>query len=248
MRPSAIFISVLLMIPVGFRSTTVPESAGQTRDAARQAPLGSGYKISVDVNTVFLNVSVRDRYNRSIAHLQKEDFQVYENGVPQEVQQLVSEEAPFNTLLLLDNSGSTQPYLGLIKNAAIDFTRRMKSTDQISVAAFNSLVDLMQDFTDDRQELQRAIEKIDSIGGTALYDSLLICINRYIRGISGRGAIVVFTDGFDNHGPDYRSVHRALPHRVPDLREMTRFVQIIGCPVQLEEQVVPSYPCAFVCE
>jgi len=198
MRTSAILMSVLLMMSVGFRSPVVPAANGQSRDTTQQVPSGSGYKVRVDVNTVFLNVSVRDRYNRSIAQLQKEDFLVYEDGVPQEVQQLVSEEAPFNTLLLLDNSGSTRPYLDLIKNAAIDFTRRMKPDDRIAVVAFNSLVDLMQDFTNDRQNLQLAIEKIESIGGTALYDSLLICINRYMRGVGGRNAIVVFTDGIDN--------------------------------------------------
>lgn len=204
MRRFAISIFIILLVFASFLGMIVPESAGQTQDAARSITPGSGYKIRVDVNTVFLSVSARDRYNRFISHLQKEDFQVYENGVLQEVQQLVSEESPIHALLLLDNSGSTQPYLRLIKDAAIQFTRRMKPTDQIGVAEFNSLVDLLKDFTDDRQDLQRAIEKIKSIGGTALYDSLLVCINRYMKDISGRSAIVVFTDGFDNQleGPN----------------------------------------------
>ncbi len=163
-----------------------------------------GYSLKVDVDSVVLNVSVRDRYGRSISHLQKDDFQIFEDGVRQEIDQFVSEEAPFNTLMLLDNSGSTREYLGLIKRAAIEFTRRTKANDQIAIASFNSLVDLVQDFTDYRPTLDRAVDRIESIGGTALYDSLLICINRYMRDVGVRSAIVVFTDGFDNQleGPN----------------------------------------------
>ncbi len=179
-------------------------TVGEAAILTQQPPQSPGYKLKIDVDSVFLNVSVRDRYNRSIPHLQKDDFVVFEDGVRQEIQQFISEDAPFNTLLMLDNSGSTQSYLDLIKRAAIEFTRRTKPNDQIAVVSFNSLVDLMQDFTDYRPRLQRAIEKIESIGGTALYDSLLICINRYMPDAGGRSAIVVFTDGYDNQleGPN----------------------------------------------
>jgi hypothetical protein len=85
MKYCAIFISVLLLIPAIFRGTIVPESAGQTQGAARKTPPGSGYKIRVDVNTMFLNVLVRDGYNRCIAHLQKEDFQLYEDEPKREL-------------------------------------------------------------------------------------------------------------------------------------------------------------------
>ena len=202
-RLPALF-SVLFTIPFGFVPMLALEAHAQPPAVSQQGPPLPAYRVRIDVNSVFLNVSVRDRYNRGIPHLQKEDFRVYEDGVPQEIQQLISEKAPFDVLLLLDNSGSTQPYLALIKNAAIEFTTRMKSEDHIAVAAFNSLVDLMQPFTDDRIQLRRAIERIESIGGTALYDSLLFCINRYMQNISGRSGIVVFTDGYDNQleGPN----------------------------------------------
>lgn len=205
MRCSAAAMLPLILIGTAGMSLQAAEvSNRQPRSATQQTAQSSGYKVKVDVDSVFLNVSVRDRSNRSIAHLQQGDFVVYEDGVPQQIQQFVSEEAPFSTLLLLDNSGSTQPYLRLIKDAAIEFTRRTKPNDQIAVVAFNSLVELMSDFTDYRPRAQRAIERIESIGGTALYDSLLICINRYMIDVGGRSAIVVFTDGFDNQleGPN----------------------------------------------
>jgi Ca-activated chloride channel family protein len=212
MRRAAMSILALLVILIGLWSTIALAAGGP--DTTRQAPPQPGYKVKVRVNTVFLNVSVRDRFNRSIPRLQKEDFLVYEDNVPQEIQQFVSEDAPFYTLLLLDNSGSTRSFLGIIKSAAIAFTARMKPADRIAVVAFNSLVDLMQDFTDDRQMLERAIGKIESIGGTALYDSLLTCINQITRGISGRSAIVVFTDGYDNQLEGRNSEGSRTPYNV----------------------------------
>jgi Ca-activated chloride channel family protein len=142
---------------------------------------------------------VRDRStSRSIPSLQKDDFRVYEDGVKQQIDQFLPTEAPFNLLLLLDVSGSTQSYLHLMKQAAIDFTRQIKANDRVAVATFNSRVQLVQDFTNDRAAAARAINRIQSGGGTAFYDALMTCINQYMRNVEGRSAIVVFTDGVDN--------------------------------------------------
>ncbi len=155
--------------------------------------------LKVDVDSVFLNVSVRDRNtNRSLPNLQKEDFRIYEDGVQQQVAQFLPSEAPFNLLLLLDVSGSTASYLKLMKQAAIDFTHEIKENDRVAIATFNNSVELVQNFTNDRTAAERAINRIRSGGGTAFYDALMTCLNRYMHGIEGRSAIVVFTDGVDN--------------------------------------------------
>jgi Ca-activated chloride channel homolog len=214
-------------------------SAMAVLPASAQLP-NPGYKVRVDVNTVFLNVSVRDRNNHNIAHLNKDDFLVYEDGVPQEIRQLVSEESPFNILLLIDNSGSTKPYLQLIQNAAVLFIGRMKPDDQIAVAAFNSLVELVRDFTDDRPALQRAIGKIESIGGTALYDSLLTCVNRYMHGAGARGAIVVFTDGFDNQLEGHNSEGSRTPFEV--LYRRIQEIQPVIYTIFLNGREIPRVP------
>ena len=159
----------------------------------------SDYDLKVDVNSVFLNLSVRQRANnRSLAGLQKADFSVYEDGIRQDIEQFLPTETPFNLLLLLDVSGSTGSYLKMMKEAAIEFTRVINENDRIAVATFNSKVRLVEDFTGDRNEAERAIKHIKSGGGTAFYDALLTCINQYMRGLQGRSAIVVFTDGVDN--------------------------------------------------
>ncbi len=175
------------------------EPASNRGAPAQAVPMVGGYSLKVRVDSVFLNVSVRDRStNRSVPDLGRSDFQVYEDGVPQQIEQLATGDAPFNLLLLLDVSGSTRSFLGLMKQASTDFTRQIKPNDRIAIAAFNSQVELMQDFTNDRTEASRAIGRLNSSGGTAFYDALLTCIDHYMRGIEGRSAIVVFTDGVDN--------------------------------------------------
>ena len=166
---------------------------------SQPVPAGSGVAIRVSVDSVLLNVSVADHLtNRNIAGLKKEDFRVYEDGVPQEIQQLQTTEAPYSLLLLMDVSGSTQSYIGLMKKAAISFTQDIGKDDKVAVAEFNSSVQLLQGFTNDRTLAEKAINRIRSGGGTAFYDALMTCVEEYMRDVQGRKAIVVFTDGVDN--------------------------------------------------
>jgi VWFA-related protein len=174
----------------------VPQPQGPV---SQPTPVLGGYSLKVDVDSVLLNVSVRDgRTNRSVAGLRSEDFTVYEDGVQQQVAQLTPMEAPFDLLLLLDVSGSTASYVDLMKEAAIDFTRQLKSNDRIAIATFNSDVRLVQSFTSSRAAAERAIQRIRSGGGTAFYDALMESLDSYMRDLDGRSAIVVFTDGVDN--------------------------------------------------
>ncbi len=160
---------------------------------------GRGYSVRVNVDSVFLNVSVQDRNtNRGVAGLKREDFLVYEDGVLQQVDQFQSSEAPVDLLLLLDVSGSTGLYMRLMKEASIDFVRKIKANDRIAIAAFSSRVDLVQDFTGDRIRAEGAIKRIWAGGGTSFYDALMACVNEYMHGAGERSAVVIFTDGIDN--------------------------------------------------
>jgi VWFA-related protein len=155
--------------------------------------------IKVSVNSVVLNASVRDRRsNRSINGLQLDNFEVYEDGTLQELQQMSITDAPFNLLLLMDVSGSTYSYMKLMKKAASDFLYELGENDRVAIASFNSKVRLLQDFTADPEAAAKVISRLHSAGGTAFYDALMTSVDQYMRGIKGRKAIVVFTDGVDN--------------------------------------------------
>jgi Ca-activated chloride channel family protein len=175
-------------------SASAPCRGGQQPGNPPQA-----YSVRVNVNSVFLNVVVSDRITgRSVVGLGKEDFLVYENGVLQQVDQFRPSQVPLNLLLLLDVSGSTGLYLNLMKGASADFIRKMKNNDRVAIATFSSRVDLVQNFTGDRTRAEQAIQRIWAGGGTSFYDALMACVDRYMKGVEGRSAIVVFSDGIDN--------------------------------------------------
>ena len=158
----------------------------------------AGYSVRTSVDLVNLNLSVRDRSNRSVANLAKQDFQVYEDGKLQEVDNLLTAETPFHLLLLLDVSGSTAEFVDLMKTASVNFLRMLRPEDQVALAVFSSDTSLLVPFTNDRSEVEWAIRGIYSHGGTAFYDALEASIHDYMEGVRGRKAIVVFSDGVDN--------------------------------------------------
>jgi VWFA-related protein len=187
--------------PESSKPAEAPPVSGQEAKGGAQPPSPSpgGYSLKVNVDSVSLNVAVLDRdTGRSMGQLQREDFLVYEDGILQQIDEAAQSETPFNLLLLLDVSGSTQSYLPMMKQAAIDFTRQIKTNDRVAIATFNSSVQLVQGFTNDRAAAARAIQMIQAGGGTAFYDALMACIDQYMRDVEGRSAIVVFTDGVDN--------------------------------------------------
>jgi VWFA-related protein len=191
-----------LFLTLIFQSFAFPGGDGSVDSRGQQASsviLGS-YALKVDVDSVFLNISVREKStNRCLSGLQKNDFTVFEDGIEQEIAQFLPTESPFDLLLLIDTSGSTSPYLKLMKQAAIEFTREINARDRIAVATFNSKVRLIQKYTNDRDAAEKAISRIRSGGGTAFYDALMTSITQYKSDTKGRSAIVIFTDGVDNN-------------------------------------------------
>ncbi len=180
-------------------NTPTEVASTQSEPEADKPAFESGYALKVNVDWIYLNVSVRDRRsNRTIPNLLKEDFLVHENGSEQKIEKFQTSETPFHLLLLLDVSGSTRSYMSMIKKASIDFTREINTDDRIAVATFNSYTRLIQDFTNDRNRVRRSINRIRSGGGTAFYDALMTSVSEYMQGIEGRKAVVVFSDGVDN--------------------------------------------------
>ncbi len=181
------------------RDPSPPESPpAHPSSSASPDPVMGEFSVKVDVNWIYLNVSVRDRAsNRSIPDLRREDFLVYEDSQVQQIEQFQSTDVPFSILLLLDVSGSTEEYVNDVRTAAIEFLRSMRSDDRIAIAIFNSNTYLLQGFTSNHGRLERQIRRIRTGGGTAFYDALDVSVNDYMYGEEGRKAIVVFTDGVD---------------------------------------------------
>ncbi len=150
------------------------------------------------VTLVEVYCTVRDRQGGYVDGLKKGDFTVLEAGVPQEIAVFSDERRPAHLVLLLDTSASMErdDRLRVAQEAAAGFVRAMEPTDTSSLVAFSDQPRLMQEPTSDRVALERAVASVEARGGTALYDALVAAVG-LLKGIEGRKAIVLLSDGRD---------------------------------------------------
>ncbi len=156
-----------------------------------------GEIIKVETNLVTLPVSVLDREGRFISSLEQRDFQIFDNGVQQKVEYFQSVESPFTVILLIDVSPSTQYHIEEIQDAAIGFVNQLRPEDKVMVVSFDENVHVLSPVTNDRKVLEEAILQADFGGGTSLFEAVDFVINRQLKQIGGRKAVVLFTDGVD---------------------------------------------------
>jgi VWFA-related protein len=185
--------------------------------ALPQDPQSQGPVIRSQVNLVNLFVTVRDKNKRIVTDLKKEDFKLQEDGQDQQIAFFSKEVTmPITLAMLLDTSGSEQFMLGAIQDMGGRFLdRALKKGDEALVMSFDTDVDLLSDFTDDRGQLDRAIRKTrinaptsggminpgpvptSHVTGTAFYDAVYLACNEKLNTEAGRKAIVVVTDAQD---------------------------------------------------
>jgi VWFA-related protein len=175
-----------------------------------------GQVIRRQVNLVNLFATVRDNHKKIVSDLKQEDFKVLEDNQDQKIAFFSKEVTlPITLGLLLDTSGSEQYMLGAIQDAGGQFLNRvLRKGDEAMVMSFDTDVDLLSDFTDDRAQLDRAVRhaRINTPGGgminpgpvptsnqpgTTLYDAIYLACNEKLNTEAGRKAIVIVTDAQD---------------------------------------------------
>jgi VWFA-related protein len=136
-------------------------AAGTTLQALSQEPSQQPPVIRTQVSLVNLFVTVRDKGKRIVTDLKQDDFKVAEDNQPQQIAFFSKEVTlPITLAMLLDTSGSEQYMLGSIQDAGSRFMERvLRKGDEALVMSFDSDVDLLSDFTDDRGQINRAIHK-----------------------------------------------------------------------------------------
>jgi Ca-activated chloride channel family protein len=162
--------------------------------------------LRVDSDLVDLKVSVVGLTSQDPStQLQQKDFLILEDGKPQDISFFAAADTPFDLVLLLDLSGSSNNKLKLIRKSAGRFVAATRPTDRVSLVSFSNEAQLICPLTQDRQLLKKSIDGIqEPQGGTRFWDSL-----RYVLAIlnasatsSRRSAVVVMTDGVDNALPE----------------------------------------------
>jgi VWFA-related protein len=162
--------------------------------------------VRVDTELVTLNVNVIDRgTNRGLKGLLLEDFKLFEDGREQQISQFESSNAPFNLVLLIDVSFSTQEKIGLIREAALRFVNAARPADRIGIITFAKSPIIISRLTDDRVALRRSInEGIQPRGSTKVYDSVVFAMDEVLKDSkdSRRNAIILMSDGLDSTLPN----------------------------------------------
>jgi Ca-activated chloride channel homolog len=154
--------------------------------------------IRVTTLTVPLYVTVTDAEKRLVPDLTREDFEIYDNGKLQTVTNFDNEPTPITVVVMLDTSGSMTLALDLVKDGAESFLMRMLPIDKGMVGAFNDKIEFHPaSFTDNRDQLARALRELDFGYPTRLYDAIDQSIDQ-LNGADGRKTVLVFTDGDDN--------------------------------------------------
>jgi Ca-activated chloride channel family protein len=172
----------------------------QRQNPAHGSPQGAADDdevVRVSTALVTVPVGVTDRQGRFIPGLRKEDFRIYEDGVEQEVTFFETADKPFTVVLVLDVSDSARVKLAEIQEAAVAFLEQLRPADRVLVIAFNRYVSVMTEATADRARAAAAIRRTRTGGGTSLYEAVSEATGRQLKGVGGRKAVVLFTDGVD---------------------------------------------------
>jgi len=146
-----------------------------------------------------LHATVIDDHQHIVTNLDRSAFTVLEEGKPQQIISFHHVDLPVAMGIVIDNSGSMKEKRSKVNQAALNLVRSSNPKDEVFVVNFNDEQYLDQDFTNDLLKLKEALEKIDTRGGTALYDAVVASADHLKQnGRLEKKVIFVVTDGEDN--------------------------------------------------
>jgi Ca-activated chloride channel homolog len=180
------------------------------------------YTVSVDVQLVQLPVSVVDKDGHPVTGLQKENFQVFEDGLQQEISLFNHEDIPLSVGLVIDNSGSMRNKRERVNSAALTFARESNPEDETFIVNFDDAAYLEQDYTSKIDDLVKALSYLDTRGETAIYDAVYLSAEHLNRAKRDKKSLLLVTDGEDNKS------QYSLQKVVAKLRESKVTVYAIG--------------------
>ena len=172
--------------------------AGTPPPPGRQQP---AFRAGVEL--VSLNVTVVDAANHYATDLLQDDFNVFEDGIKQDVTFFNKTNLPIALAILLDTSASMENKLPVAQDAAVGFARRLRSQDVAEVIDFDSRVTVLQNFTNSASGLEQAIRKTSAGGSTSLYNAVYIALKDLKKVVAKntdeirRQALVLLSDGED---------------------------------------------------
>lgn len=181
-------------------AAAVASTAPRAQKAGGRPSTEEGTVFRSDTRLVVLHATVVDKNGHLITNLPQTAFQVFENGRQQQIKIFKREDVPVSLGLIVDNSGSMRDKREKVKDAALALVRDSNPQDEVFVVNFNDEAFLdTKDFTNDIKEMEEALSRIDSRGGTAMRDAIRMSIDHVKeKAKKDKKVLVVVTDGNDN--------------------------------------------------
>jgi len=182
--------------------TQAPAAPAQQQTPSAQEEEG-GFRFHTSVEEVVLHATVVDDKQRMVTNLERQAFTVFEDGKPQSLVSFRQEDIPVAMGIVIDNSGSMREKRDKVNKAAINLVKSSNPQDEVFIVNFNDEYYLDQDFTADISKMREALEKVDTRGGTALYDAVVASAGHLKKNAKlEKRVLFVVTDGEDNESQE----------------------------------------------
>jgi len=165
---------------------------------SKQAPQNPQDKIVINTKLVNLTVSVNDKLGRFVAGLTKDDFEIFDDNIKQDVAFFSDDDAPISLGIVYDVSGSMGNFSSRSLAMLRYFFDNSHKEDEFYVYAFNNRVQLVQDFTSLPEALLNRVTFIKAKGSTALFDATYAAVEKIREGRHHKKVILIFSDGEEN--------------------------------------------------
>lgn len=196
----------------------------EPRDSDEQA-------IRIGTDLVLLDVAVVDPANKPVMNLKQEQFQVLEDKVPQKIEFFSREHVPVSLVFTIDTSGSMRPKLDTVIAASSNLVKESKASDELAVIEFKDTPELLEEFTNNINDVADTLRGLVAHGQTAMLDALYLAANYAAKeGKNRRKAVIIVTDGDD------RDSFYKFSEVVEQLRELDVRVYLIGFTSDMETE------------
>jgi len=186
-----------------------PSAAGERTIAGLES---GGRPLRVGVDVVLVPVTVTDSMNRPVLGLEKQDFSLFEDDQPQDIRYLWTEDAPISVGILLDLSRSMSNKIDDARAALGEFFKDANPEDDYFVITFADRPEVLADTTQSAGSIQAKLASAAPAGHTALLDAIYLGITKLRSARYSRRALVIISDGGDNHSR----------YRKPDIRRLVQ--------------------------
>ena len=204
---AALLLAILLTLPAAWGQSDADvhiEPRAPVHRPEAKASIDPALKthtrpIVKDVDVVLVPVTITDPLNRLVTGLERENFEILENGQPQEIRHFSSEDAPISLGVIFDSSGSMSDKLEKSREAVVEFFRTANPRDEFFMITFANEPQLLVDFTQSIEDIQGKLVFVVPRGRTALLDAIYLGMAKMKKARNQRKALLIISDGGDNN-------------------------------------------------